>query len=346
MVKVSVIVPIYNSEIYLRRSIESIQNQTLEDIQIILVNDGSTDNSLSICKEYQKNDIRIEIIDKPNEGVSSSRNAGIEIAKGEYIGFIDPDDWIERGMYTNLYEQVKSSDAEVCIGNYLVENKGKVTPNLLNIKQNLLVGEEIVQLIIVNMIGSSNLNSNTSTIMGSVCRLIIKRDLISYNKLKFELGIPLMEDLIFCVQVLLKSKKVSINRDLYYHYMINSNSVTSSYRGGMINIQHEVYKILKKLLQSEIDINSIVEQRLQNRYVSMYILSIANEVRRGNVKEYSEKILYIKNLCKDKKLKAILKKVDMKGYTLRKKFVLTALKYELGVLLYIYYKLLLKLERR
>lgn len=308
------------------------------------MNDGSTDNSLFICKEYQKDDDRIEVIDKPNGGVSSSRNAGIEIAKGEYIGFIDPDDWIECGMYANLYQQIKSSGAEVCIGDYIVENKGESTPNLLNIKQNILVGEEIVQLIIANMIGSSSLNSNASTIMGSVCRLIIKRDFIKQNNFKFELDIPLMEDLIFCVQVLLKSKKVSINKGKYYHYMINSSSATSSYRAGMLNIQHEVYQILERLLRQEMKMTSTVEQRLQTRYVSMFIISIANEVRRDNVKKSFEKIRFIKIMCRDKKLKAILKEIDSKGYTLRKKVVLTALKYELGLFLYIYYKFLMTLR--
>ena len=305
------------------------------------MNDGSTDNSLSICKEYQKSDDRIEVIDKPNGGVSSARNAGIEIAKGEYIGFIDPDDWIESGMYTNLYQQINSAGAEVCIGDYIVENKGGCTPNLLNIKQNILVGEEIVQLIIANMIGSSNLNSNASTIMGSVCRLIIKRNFVKHNNFKFELGVLLMEDLIFCVQVLLKSKKVSINRGQFYHYMINSNSATSAYRAGMLNIQHEVYQMLEKILRQEIKLNSILAKRLQTRYVSMHIISIANEVRSDNEKKSSEKIRFIKKICRDEKLKAILKEIDIKGYTVRKKVVLTAIKYELGLFLYSYYKTLM-----
>lgn len=307
------------------------------------MNDGSTDDSLFICEKYQKDDDRIDVIDKPNGGVSSARNSGIEIAKGEYIGFIDPDDWIECEMYANLYHQIKSAGAEVCIGDYIVENQGESIPNLLNIKQNILIGEEIVQLIIANMIGSSSLNSNASTIMGSVCRLIIKRDFIKQNNFKFELDIPLMEDLIFCVQVLLKSKKVSINRGKYYHYMINSNSATSSYRVGMLNIQHEVYQILERLLRNEMKITSLIEQRLQTRYVSMFIISIANEVRSDNMKNSLEKIRFIKILCRDEKLKAILKEVDTKGYTLRKKVVLTALKYELGLFLYIYYKFLMTL---
>ena len=144
MVKVSIIVPVYNSEKYLKKCIESIQKQTLKDMQIILINDGSTDNSLSICKEYQKRDNRIEVIDKANMGVSSARNTGIEAAIGEYIGFVDADDWIEPEMYENMYHQVKQMQADVCMCNYVVENNRGSTPVLLELKQNLLQRNEII----------------------------------------------------------------------------------------------------------------------------------------------------------------------------------------------------------
>lgn len=346
MTKVSVIVPIYNVEKYLRRSIESIQKQTLKDIEIILVNDGSSDGSIAICEEYQKKDNRIEIIDKSNGGVSSARNAGLEIAKGDYIGFVDPDDWIEPNMYEDLYKQIKTSDTDVCMCNYVIENNGKSIPNLLNIKQVLLEKEDIVRQIVAEMIGSSSLNSAGQTIMGSVCRLIVKKELINNNNFRFELGIPLMEDLIFCIQILLKSKKVSINTGLNYHYIINSNSSVFSYRENMIDIQRNVYSYLEKLLKKDKKVYSIVEKRLNFRYTNMCIGSIANEVHRNNSKRLAEKIKFIKEICKDKKLKSILKELDMKGYTLRKKLILIAIKYELVLYIFLYYLLLMKITTR
>ncbi|WP_391116740.1 glycosyltransferase [Psychrobacillus sp. L3] len=341
MTKVSVIVPIYNVEKYLRRSIESIQTQTLKDIQIILVNDGSTDNSLSICKEYQEKDNRIELIDKPNGGVSSARNAGLEVAKGEYIGFVDPDDWIDHNMYENLYQQIIEDDADVCMCNYIVENNGKSLSNLLDLKQKILEGQDIVDQIITNMIGSSNLNSGSKTIMGSACRLLIKRDFIDQYHFRFKAGISLMEDLIFCVQVLLKSKRVSFNRGVYYHYIININSAVTSYNYNVINIEKKVYQALDEIFKKE-RVYPFVEQRLKIRYVNMYTNAIANEVHRENYKNIKEKIIYIKRLCKDNKLKSILKEIDTNGYTLRKKIVLAALKNEIAIYLYFYYSLLIR----
>ena len=102
MPKISVIVPVYNVEKYLARCLDSIINQTLADIEIICINDGSTDNSLEILNDYAKKDSRIKIIDQTNAGLSCARNAGMQIAQGEYIGFVDSDDWIDLDFYEKL----------------------------------------------------------------------------------------------------------------------------------------------------------------------------------------------------------------------------------------------------
>jgi glycosyltransferase involved in cell wall biosynthesis len=111
--KISVIVPIYNAEKYIDRCMESIYAQSFTDYEIILVNDGSKDNSAEICKKYKEKDDRITFIDKENEGAGSARNAGIEIAKGEYLAFPDVDDWFESDMYEDLYNLAKSGDYDV-----------------------------------------------------------------------------------------------------------------------------------------------------------------------------------------------------------------------------------------
>jgi glycosyltransferase involved in cell wall biosynthesis len=104
MPKVSIVIPVYNVEKYLRQCLDSVVNQTLKDIEIICVNDGSTDNSLQILEEYANKDDRIKIINKDNGGLSSARNAGLEIATGVYIGFVDSDDYIEIETYNEAYK--------------------------------------------------------------------------------------------------------------------------------------------------------------------------------------------------------------------------------------------------
>lgn len=116
MPKVSIIIPVYNVEKYLRECLDSVIQQTLQDIEIICVNDGSTDNSLQILKEYAQNDSRIKIIDKPNSGYGQTMNVGMQNATGEYIGIVEPDDYVELDMFETLYNTANS------LGTYIVNS--------------------------------------------------------------------------------------------------------------------------------------------------------------------------------------------------------------------------------
>ena len=135
MPKVSIIVPIYNSEKYMEKCIDSILNQTLNDIEIILVNDGSTDSSLEIAERYKQRDKRVIIINQINSGPSIARNNGIKIATGKYIGFVDSDDYIEKTMYEKLFEVADNNKVNVAMCNYneifLYDNKKQVVKSNL-----------------------------------------------------------------------------------------------------------------------------------------------------------------------------------------------------------------------
>ncbi len=121
MDKISIVVPVYNVESYLKKCLDSIINQTYKNLEIILVDDGSTDNSVDICDEYAKRDNRIKVIHKKNGGLSDARNTGIEIATGNYIGFVDSDDWIDENMYKLLYNNLIKEHADIsCCNRYFV----------------------------------------------------------------------------------------------------------------------------------------------------------------------------------------------------------------------------------
>ena len=115
---ISVIIPIYNVEEFLPKCIDSVLNQTLKNVEIILVDDGSTDNSSIICDEYALLDNRITVIHKKNEGLSASRNIGIDVAKGNYLAFVDSDDWIEESMFEIMYNTIVTNDADMVVCNY------------------------------------------------------------------------------------------------------------------------------------------------------------------------------------------------------------------------------------
>lgn len=347
MSKISVIVPVYNVECYLKRSIESLQRQTLKDIEIILVNDGSTDRSLNVCLEYQKHDKRIRVIDKPNGGVSSARNAGLEIANSKYIGFVDPDDWVEPRMYESLLRRIEETQADVCMCNYVVESRwGRSIPVQLPVQQVLLDNcKDINYHIVSNMLASPTLHGST-TIMGSVWRLLVRRELLEINCIRFPEDVALMEDLVFCIETLKCCARLSVEPGFHYHYFVRSNSAVRQYRKDMSVTVDRVFQLLRDILTDELAEYPILRERMALRYVSDRLSLLANEMRKGNEKKVWERIERIRSLCKDPKLKAITRKMDTKSYSIRKQFLIGALRREWWLSLALYYLIVSRVIHR
>ena len=153
-IKVSVVMPVYNAEKYLAKSIESMLGQTLKEIELILVNDGSKDNSLKICEEYKSKDSRVTVIDKKNEGACISRNTGIEKARGKYIQLVDADDYIENNMLEEQYNLAEQTDAEVvmCGMKFDVHQKnGQVVTSESHYKDMILKSQEEIKPIFMDL---------------------------------------------------------------------------------------------------------------------------------------------------------------------------------------------------
>lgn len=305
-INVSIIVPIYNKEKFLKKSITSLLEQTLKNIEIILVNDGSTDRSLEICKKFAKNDKRIRVINQKNGGVSVARNKGIYIAKGEYIGFVDPDDWIEKDMFYNLYKNCINSDSEVSMCNYLVVYDGMETAINIPFREKIVQNSEIYEKIILNMIGPEDVITRNETIMGSACRLLIKKELIKKNKIIFPEHIPIMEDLVFCINVLTKTSKVYIDHSHYYNYNILKRSAVSKYRKNFLNLHLQAVFCIEKILEKEVLLRSSLK-RLHNRYINIAISAINNEFHFDSKTNKITKIKNIKFICSSVKIKKAIK---------------------------------------
>ena len=212
---ISVIVPVYNVERYIRQCVESILEQTYADLEIILVDDGSTDGSGSICDEYKLKDNRVVVIHKCNGGLSEARNAGLDIARGEYIGFVDSDDYIEPDMYEVLYKNCERYAADLAAARFVKFNtQGEVRKNFTeNIE--VFSREEMLRLFIVG--------DRRYEITMSVWDRLYKRELIS--DLRFPVG-KCYEDIVFSTKVIEKSKiNVYIDRALY-HYRLREDSIS------------------------------------------------------------------------------------------------------------------------
>lgn len=153
MPKVSIVVPVYKVEKYLVRCVKSLSNQTLEDIEIILVDDGSPDNCGHMCDEFEKTDSRIKVVHKKNGGLSSARNAGLEVATGETVGFVDSDDDVELTMYEELYETLINNQVDFVMSDYLrIENDNVSYIKITNLREGYFSKEDIKKKFIHNLL--------------------------------------------------------------------------------------------------------------------------------------------------------------------------------------------------
>lgn len=228
----SIIVPVYNVEKYLKKCINSILNQTYINYELILVDDGSKDSSGKICDEYEKKDKRIKVVHKKNDGLSDARNKGLEIAIGDYIMFIDSDDYIDDNLFLDkLFNIISKRKSDIVI--YGVkkeyESTGKFS-NGIEIKSN--VNESIIEYLV-----------ETNYYKASANNKVIKRDIIVKNKIKFPIG-KLSEDIEWCSLILKYADLDRINylNEQPYIYVQHSGSITKNV--GIKNI-NDIFELIK-----------------------------------------------------------------------------------------------------
>lgn len=214
---ISIIVPIYNAEKHLNKCINSIVNQTYNELEILLIDDGSKDSSLNICEKWSKQDSRIKVIHKENSGVSDTRNLGIEISTGDYIGFVDSDDWIEPDMFESLYNKLTENNADVADCGYVLNYPGGNEINECgNIPENSIT--DIKELTCYFATGG--------LYEGAIVTKLYKRDVIINHR--FNKNISFMEDNLFCVDIAEHINKYIKYSDAKYHYYQNPASTVQS----------------------------------------------------------------------------------------------------------------------
>lgn len=213
---ISVIVPIYNVEPYLERCINSIRSQTYTNIEILLVDDGSTDASGKICDKFGEIDSRIVVIHKKNGGLSDARNAGISVAKGQYIGFVDADDYIEKEMYSRLYSAVKHANADIgSCGMFSETEEGVVIRNCIQGHGDVILERKNAYEEFFAMEGMLDPSSCTKL-----------WNIALFNEIQYKVGLR-SEDIDLLYRMLDKVDKVVCVNDPLYHYCHRPNSITT-----------------------------------------------------------------------------------------------------------------------
>ena len=216
---ISIIIPVYNAEKYLRRCIDSVLSQSFTDFELILVDDGSKDKSPQICDEYASQDTRVRVIHKANGGVSAARNDGLDIAKGEYITFIDSDDWVERD-YLSTLSNYRDYDI-VFFSHRLIYEDGYISEFLFEAKegdkQNIW---EIVASLRKNAVGSN--------FYGYTWNKMFRRDIIEKYKIRFIEGLRISEDEVYTLDYCTHAKSIKVLPLCLYNYRILGTGLTAT----------------------------------------------------------------------------------------------------------------------
>lgn len=334
-IKISLIVPVYNGEKYIKRCVCSLLNQTLKEIEIIIINDGSIDNTIKILKDYVY-DNRIIIITQKNQGVSSSRNKGLEISRGEYILNIDSDDWIEKNYCEEMYKKAKKNDLDILVSDFYLNFEGNEKnhyfKDLLIDDEKILSGEEYMEIFFKENFNGYNWNK------------LIKRKLYKKMRITYDMKINMMEDVLVLVQLLKFSKRIGKINNSYYHYVRHFNNTTSNLNEShLIEIQNVFFKIenivdfkmkkicfdrekcevLKKILSVKIqdkrkfeksidlffkDLELFSGKILKKNKIINYIILFLKKYKSKHIIYLLRKINLIKNFIKN-----IIKRNTMKG---------------------------------
>lgn len=302
---VSVIIPVYNVERYLPKCIDSIINQTYKNLEIILVDDGSPDGCPALCDQYASKDNRIKVVHKQNGGLSSARNAGLEVATGDYVCFFDSDDYVEPDMLEKMLKATIDSKLDVCVCGYYVDyfdDDEKELSSKAVLPKHSDINSSLSLFDCESMLGIS----------GYAWNKLYSRKFLVDNQLKFVQGVSLVEDLLFNSQVFKKGAKINFIAYAGYHYI----------QRGRVTLGVKYYENFFELKQMAIDAKkdilttcgvgqTVINEFYKKAYVDVVWGTIKNLANSNLTKK--EKNEKIKKIIKDKDILAKIKKFKPKS---------------------------------
>jgi glycosyltransferase involved in cell wall biosynthesis len=317
---ISIIVPVYNVEKYLSQCINSLINQTIKNLEIILVNDGSLDNSGKICDEFSKIDNRIIVIHKENNGLSSARNAGLEIAKGNYIGFVDSDDWLDETMYETLLKLIKDNGSDIsCCKFFKAADSGEKIPAIDN---------ETIQSF-TNIEGLNNFYNDLYTQTVVAWNKLYDKNL--FDNIIYPTG-KIHEDEGTTYKLFYKANKITYTNKPLYYYRTTPNSITTrkfnKKRLDIIDVYDEKIKFIRTINNTEIYSKTLKWYlfTLINCYFECYDNMEDNEKYLTSIKKKISETYKDYNRAKEKQLHWVILFSIFKFNPKLYKFILTSMK--------------------
>lgn len=293
MSRVSIIVPVYKVEKYLNRCIESVVNQTYTDIEIVLVDDGSPDNCPDMCDEWAKKDNRIRVVHKENAGLSSARKAGLDVANGEYVLFVDSDDYIELNMVELMMNKMISFNTDMVMCSYFQENKESCKECFFE-HFGLFSENDIIYKYVLPIAQSGIKQKKTP---GFMCIRMFKRELIKFEYFYDENKV-FTEDDVFNILYALNCKSIYVMNVALYHYVYYSTSLSNRYRKGKFEMWCNRAMIIEEALEQH-------HVSVSNTDVSfIYLPGVFSEINNSAIKlNYSEYKKRISMILRDSRIK-------------------------------------------
>ncbi len=276
MSRASIIVPVYNAEKYINKCVDSILAQTYEDFELLLINDGSKDNSGNICDDYANKDKRVRVIHKENGGVSSARNLGLDLANGDYVMFVDSDDWLEIDALKNLY--AKANGCSFVIAGY----------NVVTLYRTAAHGLEDKKVSKTELVEEYRKLNGKNLIMTVPWGKLYKRDIIEKYGIRFDTTMKMAEDTKFTIEFSQRVEDACFISEIIYNYnCTNVTSITKGYLGETYLYRLKVYYALKAWFESTGCEKYLPEERKELAFVTtLYYCRYYN----NNAEEISERI--------------------------------------------------------
>lgn len=335
MKRISIIIPVYNSEKFLAETLRSVAAQTYSNLEVILIDDGSTDHSGDICKAQTRTDGRFHYYKIENAGPSGARNAGLMHATGEYIGFCDSDDLIDPNMYQTMVTYIEQHSADIVFCDIFSERDqckfGFPWPD-----STLFHAEEIGQRLVGAFVGNKSDDIASNPLWGSVVRCLFKAEKIKKEAIYFPQDIHFAEDLVFTLRYLQKSDVAVICNKVLYHYRCNPDSIMNSffsYKNGMFLARKKLLSYLSDIIEN-FSAEGDLQKRLMVTTRCYFRECVGNACRPGAGRTEKDKKQELKEILNDRQVVAAFENFDSVNWKTRMIYLMIKYKIALGIQVY------------
>lgn len=306
--KISVIIPVYNVEAYLEKCLQSVLGQTFQNLEVILVDDGSADRSGVICDEYQKKDPRIHVVHQKNQGLGAARNTGLRYVSGEYISFVDSDDYLDPDAYRKLYAYMEKEACDICyFGHYRVNQARLVGYDIPPKKLEYTGKREILEMFFSAALSGHPGNGTAFTGLSAWCG-IYKTDLVREKCLRFcsEREI-LSEDILFNMEACIHAEKVLVYPEYLYYYVRRTESLTGTYREDRFQAALRLDQTMKEMAR-EYHVSEWLERGIDHCFCMNLIVCLKQEVCFKKQHGYQKMMDHIREIGMDPRTQEYLEK--------------------------------------